>query len=225
MTTGGKQPRAHPIGGCGRPAPGASCADRPVVLEDDMPADLFKESSDANFLGHVDWDRPASTNERVLLLAPRIKRPLVLRNQFVRIEDTRGCRTTFLGRLLTGPFFPIPLRGQEDNGQNRESVMAEIEIQGEMARGGSRDTSNRAAPGSLVYARSADEVSDLLGCRGDMLLGTLSGRSDLNVLLQSNSKDVLPRNVGIFGTVGSGKSNTAQVLIEEATARGWAVIV
>jgi DNA helicase HerA-like ATPase len=190
-----------------------------------MPADLFKESSDVNFLGHIDWDRPASTNERVLLLAPRIKRPLVLRNQFVRIEDNRGCRTTFLGRLLTGPFFPSPPRGQEENGQGREAVLAEIEIQGEMARGGSRDTSNRPAPGSLVYALSADEVSDLLGCRGDMLLGTLSGRTDLNVSLQSKSKDVLPRNVGIFGTVGSGKSNTAQVIIEEATANGWAVIV
>jgi hypothetical protein len=35
----------------------------------------------------------------------------------------------------------------------------------------------------------------------------------------------LPRNLGIFGTVGSGKSNTAQVVIEEAAANGWAVIV
>jgi len=36
---------------------------------------------------------------------------------------------------------------------------------------------------------------------------------------------VLPRNLGIFGTVGSGKSNTSQVVIEEAAANGWAVIV
>jgi DNA helicase HerA-like ATPase len=36
---------------------------------------------------------------------------------------------------------------------------------------------------------------------------------------------VLPRNLGIFGTVGSGKSNTAQVVIEEAARAGWAVIV
>ena len=43
--------------------------------------------------------------------------------------------------------------------------------------------------------------------------------------MKSRSKDVLPRNVGIFGTVGSGKSNTAQVLIEEAAAGGWAVVV
>src|SRR5262249_819330 len=41
----------------------------------------------------------------------------------------------------------------------------------------------------------------------------------------SQSKGVLPRNVGIFGTVGSGKSNAAQVLIEEATAQRWAAVV
>ncbi|EET90489.1 MAG: hypothetical protein UNLARM2_0161, partial [Candidatus Micrarchaeum acidiphilum ARMAN-2] len=35
----------------------------------------------------------------------------------------------------------------------------------------------------------------------------------------------LPRNVGIFGTVGSGKTNTSQVLIEEAVKSGWSVVV
>ncbi|MFO0846662.1 MAG: DUF87 domain-containing protein [Gemmataceae bacterium] len=35
----------------------------------------------------------------------------------------------------------------------------------------------------------------------------------------------MPRNVGIFGTVGSGKSNSVQVLVEEASQRGWAVIM
>jgi DNA helicase HerA-like ATPase len=43
--------------------------------------------------------------------------------------------------------------------------------------------------------------------------------------LQSQNKAVLPRNLGIFGTVGSGKSNTAQVIIEEAAHSGWAVLV
>src|ERR1043166_2417172 len=58
-----------------------------------------------------------------------------------------------------------------------------------------------------------------------MLLGNLCGEDDLWVALQSKNKGVLPRNLGIFGTVGSGKSNTAQVVIEEASRNGWAVIV
>ncbi|PKL57601.1 MAG: hypothetical protein CVV34_06660, partial [Methanomicrobiales archaeon HGW-Methanomicrobiales-5] len=39
------------------------------------------------------------------------------------------------------------------------------------------------------------------------------------------SKNFIPRNIGIFGTVGSGKSNTTQVLIEESVKAGWAVVV
>src|SRR5205823_395115 len=76
-----------------------------------------------------------------------------------------------------------------------------------------------------VRVLAPDQVGELIGCAGDMMLGTLAGCAELPVGLQSQSKDVLPRNVGIFGTVGSGKSNTAQVLIEEAAAHGWAVIL
>src|SRR5437868_3766756 len=47
----------------------------------------------------------------------------------------------------------------------------------------------------------------------------------MHISLQSKNKEVVPRNVGIFGTVGAGKSNSTQVLIEEAAENGWAVIV
>src|SRR5437667_292821 len=91
--------------------------------------------------------------------------------------------------------------------------------------GEERSTNARPAPGSAVYSLDAGEVADLHGFRGDMLLGSLSGEDDLWVSLQSRNKGVLPRNLGIFGTVGSGKSNTAQVVIEEAARNGWAVLV
>src|SRR5207248_7811868 len=83
----------------------------------------------------------------------------------------------------------------------------------------------RPAPGAAVSALATAEVAELLGLEGDMLLGNLTGNDDLYVELRSHDKGVLPRNLGIFGTVGSGKSNTAQVLIEEAARNGWAVIV
>jgi hypothetical protein len=176
------------------------------------------------FLGHIDWDGAQATNERVLLRAPGTARPRLLRNQFVRIEEGRGARKVFLGRLLTGPFFPPPVGGGDPDSEDT-AILGEIEVQGELTCGRPGDTSTRPAPGSAVYALSADEVNALLGCSGDMLLGTLVGRDDLAVALESTSKEVLPRNVGIFGTVGSGKSNTCQVLVEEAAAHGWAVIV
>ncbi|MCI0463006.1 MAG: hypothetical protein L0Z62_39165, partial [Gemmataceae bacterium] len=55
-------------------------------------------------LGHVDWDPPAATNEHVTLRAPAASRPRILRNQFVRVEDTLA-RSQFLGRIIGGPFF------------------------------------------------------------------------------------------------------------------------
>jgi hypothetical protein len=180
---------------------------------------------ESRLLGHVDWDGASGTNERVVLRAPGTARSRLLRNQFVRIEDGSGSGATFLGRLLAGPFFPVPVGGGDSPDSPDAAILAEVEVQGELRAGKPRDTSNRPAPGSAVYALAVDEVNDLLGCSGDMLLGTLSGRDDLTVSLQSDNKEVLPRNVGIFGTVGSGKSNTTQVLIEEAAARGWAVIV
>jgi DNA helicase HerA-like ATPase len=98
-------------------------------------------------------------------------------------------------------------------------------VEGELAGRKTSETPDRPAPGSSVRALAADRVGELLGCSGDMQFGTLAGWNAVPVGLQSRSKDVLPRNIGIFGTVGSGKSNTAQVLIEEAAERGWAVLV
>jgi DNA helicase HerA-like ATPase len=183
----------------------------------------MSERPTEKLLGHIDWDRSTATTERVVVRVPEENRPRVLRNQFVRIDDTSSS-TVFLGRLLSGPFFPMP--GEPDSTSSIEgTIVAQIEVQGELADDRPRDTSNRPAPGSAVYELTPEEICDRLGLSGDMLLGHVSGREDLPISLGSKNKDVLPRNLGIFGTVGSGKSNTMQVLIEEAAANGWAVIL
>ncbi len=169
-------------------------------------------------LGHVAPDTHAATNERVTIRASHHQRRRILRNQFVTIIDALAPQTVFLGRVVGGPFFPPPAGEGGD-------ILAEVEVQGELRDNRPHDTNNRPATGSAVHELRADDVRAMLGLAGDMVLGCLSGRDDLGVSLQSNSKDVLPRNVGIFGTVGSGKSNSVQVLIEEASAAGWAVIL
>jgi DNA helicase HerA-like ATPase len=173
-------------------------------------------------LGNIDWDQTGASNERVLLRAPDERRRQVVRNQFVRIEDPTAHPSTFLGRIVAGPFFPA---AADQSVSLAEPVLAEIEVQGELVDGKPRDTSNRPAPGSAVYELTSEEVCELLGFAGDLLLGHVSGREDLTVSLGSCNKDVLPRNVGVFGTVGAGKSNTTQVLIEEAAGHGWAVVL
>jgi uncharacterized protein len=178
----------------------------------------MSNSLDPLWLGYVALDRVTATNERVVIRAPYQKRERILRNQFVTIVDAQDRKTVFLGRLLTGPFFP----DREDDGGE---ILAEVEIQGELDGLQTHDTNNRPACGSSVRELSAQDVRSMLGLEGDLVLGHLIGREDIGVCLQSRNKDVLPRNVGIFGTVGSGKSNSVQVLIEEASSRGWAVIV
>ncbi|MBM4073070.1 MAG: ATP-binding protein [Planctomycetes bacterium] len=178
-------------------------------------------------LGYVAEDGANPANEQVRMWTRCGNRGRIMRDQFVQILDPLGKRSGFLGRIVSGPFFgnseAVP---DGESAWNPEAVIyADIEIHGEMVQGRPSDTRSRPVPGSTVHEISTDEIAKLLGFAGDMLLGNLSGKDTLLFRLQSDNKGVLPRNVGIFGTVGSGKSNTAQVLIEEAAACGWAVIV
>jgi hypothetical protein len=190
---------------------------------------MAQADGNARLLGHVAWDGASATSERVLLRAPVVNRQLAERNQYVRIQDKEGVRTGFLARVVSGPFFhksgAATVAGTPAGSSLNSCLLAYLEIHGEMVGGRVRDTNSRPAPGSAVFAMTAAEVTELHGLQGDMLLGNLSGHDDLWVALQSRNKGVLPRNLGIFGTVGSGKSNTAQVVIEEAARNGWAVIV
>lgn len=183
-------------------------------------------------IGHVDWDSSSASNERVMMRSSIVDRNRILRDQYVRIEDPLGQRTGFLGRIVAGPFFST--RGAHARGSNvplglgqsgEVGIVSEIELMGELVEGQQRASKSRPVSRAAVYPLTPDEVAHLFGFAGDMVLGTISGQDDIVVRLQSKNKSVLPRNLGIFGTVGAGKSNTSQVIIEEAATNGWAVIV
>jgi DNA helicase HerA-like ATPase len=183
-------------------------------------------------LGHLDWDSSSTSNERAVMRSSIADRNRIIRDQYVHIKDEMGARSGFLGRIVAGPFFTA--RGAMARGSNTPlgmghsgeiGIESEIELMGELVDGQQRACKSRPVSRAAVYALSSAEVAELFGLGGDMFLGTISGQDDIGVRLQSHNKSVLPRNLGIFGTVGSGKSNTSQVLIEEAAANGWAVIV
>jgi hypothetical protein len=184
---------------------------------------------DAQLLGHVAWDGSQASSERVMLRASVLSRKQVERNQYVRIKDEDGPRSGFLARITGGPFFhrsgSATVGGMAATSSMECFLLAELEVLAELVGGRSRDTNSRPAPNAPVYALTPTEISALHGFDGDMLLGSLAGQDELRVCLKSRNKGVLPRNLGIFGTVGSGKSNTAQVVIEEAARAGWAVVV
>jgi DNA helicase HerA-like ATPase len=171
-------------------------------------------------LGMIDYDGPDPSNEHVRLRVDYANRREIIRNRLVRIEDVEVGRV-YIGRLCEGPFYHRPSNPDSDS----REALASIEVQGELREGKLADTNTRPAPGSLVYVLADREVSDLVGCYGDMMLGTMVGHEGVEVRLSSKDKSVLPRNLGIFGTVGSGKSNTCQVVIEEASRAGWCVLV
>jgi uncharacterized protein len=181
-----------------------------------------------NPLGYVDWDDATASNERVIMRSPLANRDRIIRDQYVRIEDSLGSRSGFLGRIVAGPFFSARegAPAHQDAGPAGEiTILAEIELQGELVDGRPRVSKSRPLSQAEVQELTPAEVSNLLGFSGDMVLGAISGQENIWFRLQSKNKSVLPRNLGIFGTVGSGKSNTSQVVIEEAAANGWAVIV
>jgi DNA helicase HerA-like ATPase len=191
---------------------------------------MADRTREQGFLGNVSWDGPSATSERVLLRTSITNRQFVERNQYVRIDDPEGARTGFLARVVAGPFFhrtgSATIGGLHAGASVGDAVLlADLEIQGEIVEGRPRDTNSRPSPGAPIFALDNNEVAGLHGFNGDMLLGHLAGQEALQVFLQSKNKSVLPRNLGIFGTVGSGKSNTSQVVIEEAARNGWAVIV
>lgn len=187
-------------------------------------------------LGYVHFDTPGASNRTCEFLTEQSTVHKVARNKYVKaLAEDGGC---FLGRIVEGPFF-IPeelgrnsaftqtaiLKGGEFPAVPNYYSVARLEILGELVGNDLVSTNTRPLPKSAVVELTSEEVQDLIRVKGDIHLGRLLGYEEVEVLLDARSKKVLPRNVGIFGTVGSGKTNTAQVLIEDASAAGYAVIV
>lgn len=192
-------------------------------------------------LGHVHFDRSGVGNNRTEILVSREKIGSLVRNKYVRItnpDDSAGVAREFLGRIVEGPFYSPEevsrdsalaqtaiLKGESFPSVPNYYAVGGIEVLGELRDGVVFGTATRPVPQARVEELTSNEVRSLLRIDGDMLLGTLDGYPDVRVFLRSGEKKVIPRNVGIFGTVGSGKTNTAQTVIEEASDAGYAVLI
>jgi len=188
-------------------------------------------------LGFVAFDGQGTDNTSSGVLVSEELRRHFRRDAYVGVEDTEQ-GITFLGRVVEGPFHSPHELGADsaisrttllhpDRTQFRPTYYASgtIEVLGEVIEGETViPTSTRPRPYSRAFIYPAPRLRRMLGLEGDMQLGALLGYGDVAVEADSGNKGFLPRNVGIFGTVGSGKSNTTQVLIEEALRTGWAVV-
>lgn len=189
-------------------------------------------------LGFVHFDGSSGKNNRVDALVVKEKCTLLQRNKFIKMIDKLSNRT-FVGRVIEGPFF-------QPEEVTRESALAQvailygnefpappnfygvfrIELIGELEGSRISHSSGRPSPQAAVVALTDEEINSILGLsEGDLMMGHLEGYPNIPIKFNSKLISILPRNVGIFGTVGSGKTNTAQVLIEELAAQKWAVLV
>jgi DNA helicase HerA-like ATPase len=160
------------------------------------------------------------------------------RDIYVGIKDIEQ-GIDFLGRVVEGPFHS-PHEVGVDSAITRTTVLhpdrtlfrpsyyvtGAIEILGQL-RDDERliPSATRPRPYSEIYIFPPERLQKFLEINGDFYLGQLMGYEKIEVKTDVENKNFLPRNVGIFGTVGSGKSNTTQVIMEEAAKAGWAVVV
>ena len=80
---------------------------------------------------------------------------------------------------------------------------------------------SRPKPGSPVRLLG-NATQSYIGAVGDITLGTLIGQKDVKISISSTS---LTRHIGIFGTTGCGKSNSLQVIAEEASKLKHSVLI
>jgi uncharacterized protein len=217
--------------------------------EDEMKADgldiVSAEEANQNsilrgMLGHVDFDRGAADNTTSAAMASADHQKLFRREVYVGIKDTEQ-NIEFLGRIVQGPFHTPHAAGaksaktsktapQPKRTKSRPSyeVYGNIEVLGQLLHGERViPTPTRPRPYSEIYIFPPERLRKLLGLEGDMSIGSLMGYEEqrIEVRVDSENKNILPLNVGIFGTVGSGKSNTVQVLVEEASNANWACVL
>lgn len=191
----------------------------------------------SSLVGFVNFDgRSGDGNvSEVVVDAPYIES--FRRGRYVEI-DNHGRRVRYLGRIVEGPYYSPDFVGIDSSIarvaiQKAASISmmpdyhayASVEVLGEIQGDALLGLTTRPLPKSRVNSVDGSQLTSLLRIDGDAHLGRLDGYDNIEVSMRSDAKNVLPRNVGIFGTVGSGKTNTSQVLIEQLCEADWAVVV
>ncbi len=216
-------------------------APEPVAKEQDAGAEEGMQGTLlSGILGHVNFDNGTADNATSQAMVLADQRNHFRREIYVGIKDTEQ-NIEFLGRVAQGPFHTSHEMGAEPDltrmtmpqpapGNYRPSyyVSGNIEVLGQLMNGERVvPTPTRPRPYSEIYIFPPERLKKLLEIDGNMLLGSLMGYEDPQIEVRANTenKHFLPLNVGIFGTVGSGKSNTVQVLAEEASSADWACVI
>ena len=213
----------------------------PKVNEDNRSVEeALQRTIFSGILGQVNFDGEAADNTTSEAMISEDHQNLFRREVYVGIKDTEQ-NIEFLGRIVEGPYH-IPQKAGTGSSSTKTTklpsartkakasyhVFGNIEVLGQLLQGERViPTLTRPRPYSEITIFPPERLSRLLDIEGNMLIGSLMGYEEHRIEVRENTenKNFLPLNVGIFGTVGSGKSNTVQVLVEEASQANWACVV
>jgi DNA helicase HerA-like ATPase len=201
--------------------------------------DLMRTTQEGeNAIAFVHFDPNSAKSNTVEALIHHDDLPLIHRGLYVHIMSTDGRRYT--GRVIEGPFYnPDALKRDSTPvqfiiiNQGRGKALAvpeyhawmQVEILGEERDGQLLGAVRRPRPASPIIAYDDELMAETMHLRGNIIMGLLDNYPDVLVRVDENDKGVIPRNWLTVGTVGSGKSNTTQVFVEETLLSNYAHII
>jgi len=209
-----------------------------LAAEEPDPAVVQRAQMTEGAVSFVHFDPSSAKGNIVEALVHHEDIPKVHRGLYVKILSNKDGRK-YMGRVADGPFYsPNALKRDStpvqfiilNQGQAKSLTVPEyhatvlIEILSEEREGVSIGATRRPHPASPVFPFDSNMMSTMLNLNGDLRLGTLDNYEDVFAEIDSSNKN-LARNWLTAGTVGSGKSNTDQVVVEETLAAGFAQIV
>ncbi|MEM2122269.1 MAG: ATP-binding protein [Candidatus Bathyarchaeia archaeon] len=120
----------------------------------------------------------------------------------------------FVGEVIDGPYYV-------DEGEGLKTRYV-VDLSASVRGGVPAVVLTRPLPGTPVKVMDPRAVQAFIGAVGDMRLGRLPTQEEVEVGLDTST---MTRHLGIFGTTGSGKSNTIQVVVEEASRNGFSILI
>lgn len=168
--------------------------------------------------GRTLFDSPASEDGLITVVMPANEIENVTTQALVRIHSYPDNRI-FVGAVSQGPFYdPDGLKADSPTmvvsavsgavimpGHHGRIAVSIIGIEHNQRIG---PANRRPRPNSPVFIVPDDEMSRILGLRGDFGLGVVVGHDRVEVPVPVRDKSVLYRHTGILGTTGGGKSTT-----------------
>ncbi|MDX6577325.1 MAG: hypothetical protein QOE96_3278 [Blastocatellia bacterium] len=209
-----------------------------LAAEEPDPAVMARAQTTEGAVSFVHFDPSSAKGNIVEALVHHEDIPKVHRGLYVKILSNSDQRN-YMGRVVDGPFYsPNTLKRDStpvqfiilNQGQAKALTVPEyhatvfIEILSEERKGVAFAATRRPHPASPVFPFDSEAMATMLNLNGDLRLGILDNYDGVFAELNSNDKN-LARNWLTAGTVGSGKSNTDQVVVEETLAAGFAQIV